>query len=207
MSSLATLIHQATSVSPLECYQCGCCSAGCDQNCPEAMDISPQHLLHLVQMEHSCQGQPELAASYAERILTSETIWLCLSCHTCTQRCPQGIDLPAVMDALRQIALSRGKVSHSARVKRIISSHQAFIDTIQRSGRNNEVALVGAYKLRSGDMLSDVNMAPVMALKGKLPVSEVVSGALSMLHPQTPPAMQKVQEAAAQLRQENRGGR
>ena len=202
MSSLATLIQQATGVAPLECYQCGCCSAGCEQNCPEAMDLSPQRLLHLIQMEHACQEQPELAASYSERILTSETIWLCLSCHACAQRCPQGIDLPAVMDALRQIALARGQVASSSRSKRIISSHQAFIETLKRSGRNNEVALVGKYKMRSGDLLSDINLAPSMLLKGKLTLNEVVTGALSVLPHRPNPEMQRILDAATALRQE-----
>jgi heterodisulfide reductase subunit C len=40
-----------------------------------------------------------------EEVLEAETIWICASCQTCLSRCPRGVDLPRVMEALRQIAL------------------------------------------------------------------------------------------------------
>ena len=42
-----------------------------------------------------------------ERVLASKTIWLCSSCYTCTTRCPRGIDVTGVMDALRIEAKKR----------------------------------------------------------------------------------------------------
>ncbi len=73
------------------CYQCGKCSAGCPM--VDSMDILPNQVIRLVQlgMEHEA--------------VSCETIWLCASCVMCYARCPRGVDLSRVMEALRQIAL------------------------------------------------------------------------------------------------------
>jgi len=77
----------------LACNQCGKCSAGC----PVAfgMDILPNQVIRMAQLG-------------IEDVLASQTIWTCAACLTCVSRCPKGIDLPRVMEALRQIALQRG---------------------------------------------------------------------------------------------------
>lgn len=38
-------------------------------------------------------------------ILKANTAWFCLACQTCYVRCPRGIDIPRVMEALRQLKL------------------------------------------------------------------------------------------------------
>lgn len=42
-----------------------------------------------------------------EEVLQSQTIWSCAACLTCVARCPKGIDLPRVMEALRIIQMER----------------------------------------------------------------------------------------------------
>jgi len=75
------------------CYQCGMCSG----NCPMffAMDLLPRQIMHLVQL------------GLEEEIAKSKAIWLCASCLTCTVRCPRGVDLAKVMEALRLITLRK----------------------------------------------------------------------------------------------------
>jgi heterodisulfide reductase subunit C len=46
-----------------------------------------------------------------EDALHSKTIWLCASCYTCMSRCPRGVDLSKVMEALRQMVL-RSRIDH-----------------------------------------------------------------------------------------------
>jgi heterodisulfide reductase subunit C len=75
------------------CYQCGKCSAGCPSI--SEMDISPGEIIRLVQL-----GQEK-------EVLDSKTIWICASCFTCVTRCPKGVDLAKVMEALRQITLRK----------------------------------------------------------------------------------------------------
>jgi len=76
------------------CYICGMCSAGCPIS--SLMDIQPHQIIRLIQL-----GQEE-------EVLKSRTIWLCSSCFTCASRCPRGINLTAIMEALRALMLRRG---------------------------------------------------------------------------------------------------
>jgi heterodisulfide reductase subunit C len=43
-----------------------------------------------------------------EDALGSDTIWVCASCLMCQGRCPRGVDLAKVMEALRAIRLRPG---------------------------------------------------------------------------------------------------
>ena len=75
------------------CYQCGKCSAGCPMSF--AMDLLPNQIVRLVQL------------GLEDDIGKSRTIWLCASCLTCTVRCPKGVDISRVMEALRLITLRK----------------------------------------------------------------------------------------------------
>lgn len=76
------------------CMQCGKCSAGCPL--ADEMDYTPAQLLKLLQI-----GQYKMVAQ-------SKSIWLCASCFMCTSRCPKGVDLAKLLEALRQIILRKG---------------------------------------------------------------------------------------------------
>ncbi|MFC1932732.1 4Fe-4S dicluster domain-containing protein [Chloroflexota bacterium] len=75
------------------CYQCGKCSAGCPMSF--AMDLLPNQIIRLVQL------------GLEEDIDSSKTVWLCASCFTCTVRCPKGVDISRIMEALRLITLRK----------------------------------------------------------------------------------------------------
>ena len=85
-------IEDISGESLLACNQCGKCSAGC----PVAfsMDILPNQVIRLAQLG-------------IEEVLECQTIWTCAACLTCVSRCPKGIDLPRVMEALRLVAMER----------------------------------------------------------------------------------------------------
>lgn len=153
--SLKSELELATGVHITECYQCGKCTAGCPLN--EEMDIKPNQIMRILQA-----GLP----GYEDRLLKSLSIWLCLACDTCYSRCPQEIKLSQVMDFLRQESLRQNKVNPKA--KDILKFHQAFLETIEKNGKLNEVWLTLNYKLKTLNMLQDVNKAPSMFLKGKL---------------------------------------
>ncbi len=86
-------VREISGQNLLACNQCGKCSAGCPV--AFAMDLLPNQVIRLAQL-----GQDEA--------LRSRTIWLCASCLTCASRCPKGVDLSKVMDAMRLIVLRSG---------------------------------------------------------------------------------------------------
>ena len=106
-----------------DCYQCGKCTAGCPM--ADVMDVMPNQILRFAQTGG-------IAAA-----TTSRAIWLCVSCQTCTERCPKNVDPAGVMDAMRQLSLRRGDASDS--VQRTIVFQKAFLDNIKRNGRLREL--------------------------------------------------------------------
>lgn len=136
---------------PRLCFQCGKCSTGCLFSF--AMDIPPHRVMKLIQY-----GQ-------RDRLLDSRTIWICASCETCSARCPNGIDVAAVMDALRRAALEEKR---RPALKNIPLFHRCFLGNIRITGRISEPVLMGSYKALSGDLVSDLGLAVEMLRKGKI---------------------------------------
>jgi heterodisulfide reductase subunit C len=149
--SLLSRIKDITGLDPAQCYQCGKCSAGCPM--ASEMDLKPHEMMRLLQLD--C----------GERLLSSESIWMCLTCETCSTRCPNLFDPAAVIDALRETAL---KENRGCAPRKIAAFHTAFLNQIRTNGRIFEFGLAASYKLRSGALLSDVDSVPGMLVRGKL---------------------------------------
>ncbi len=89
----------------------------------------------------------------------------CLTCETCSARCPNGCDPARVIDAVREIAFEAGQ----AQMPRNIGAfHKAFLEQIRTNGRLHEMGLVMDYKIKTGDLMKDVTNAPAMFARGKL---------------------------------------
>jgi heterodisulfide reductase subunit C len=117
------------------------------------MTLKPHDIMRLV------------AAGKGRRAAEDESIWLCLTCETCSARCPNDCDPAGVIDTLREASLEAG-VADAPR--RIAAFHRAFLAQIEANGRLHEMAMVVDYKLRSGDLVKDVVNAPGMVTRGKL---------------------------------------
>ena len=167
-NTLAKLIAEATGASPLNCYQCGRCAAGCPQNVPEAMEISPTRIMRLLQLEATFSDDPERAADYAQQALNSQTCWLCAGCQACTTRCPQGVDIAGTMDVLREQALALGLAATDKRSRDIQHFHRGFLAEILKRGRIDEMSLVLRYKMATGHWLQDAAVGMGMFRRGKL---------------------------------------
>lgn len=134
-----------------DCYQCGECTAGCPA--AFAMDLMPNQVTRMVQL------------GLADEVLSSSTIWLCVGCETCSTRCPKNVEIPRIMDALRQIATARGIRSQQREIQLF---HQTFMDAIGRSGRMHEMGMIAALKLKTGKLTKDMPLGMQLMRKGKL---------------------------------------
>jgi heterodisulfide reductase subunit C len=135
----------------LRCYQCGKCSAGCPMG--SEMRLKPHDVMRLV------------ASDKWRRAAADESIWLCLTCETCSARCPNDCDPAGVIDTLRELGLDADAADAP---RRIAAFHRSFLAQIEGNGRLHEMGMVVEYKLRTGDLMKDVTNAPGMVSRGKL---------------------------------------
>ena len=123
------------------------------------MDYPPSMTLRMLQTENPAND---------EKLLRSHSIWLCVNCEMCLSRCPIEIDIPSIMDYLRQRSVSEKKVNRKA--KNVFAFHKSFLNSIKLTGRLYEIGLIADYKRQSLNLLQDVSLAPKMLRRGKLPL-------------------------------------
>lgn len=147
----AELVQQKSGKELRQCYHCLKCSAGCPINF--AMDWAPNQAIRMVQL------------GLRERVLSSSTIWLCASCETCSTRCPNEVDLPTIMDTLKEMAIQNGIRSQQAAIQ---TFHRVFLNCLREYGRMHEVSLLALYKLLILNPFEDMGLGIKMLRKGKL---------------------------------------
>jgi heterodisulfide reductase subunit C2 len=149
---LAETVGKGCGANACKCYQCKKCSSGC----PVATyaDLHPAQIMRAIQL-----GQVDIA-------LDDKFIWLCTGCQTCTTRCPQGIDVAAVMDELRIIARREGNIPAGAALADVLRLNA---DSIKRWGRLYEVELMTRAMLsRPKDMAGYIPIGRKMMAKRKI---------------------------------------
>ena len=133
------------------CWHCQTCAGGCPF--VRAMDYAPNRVIRMVQL------------GLRKEALESSGIWICVGCNTCSIQCPNCIDIPAVNDALRQMAMAEGVVVAEPN---ILNFHQAVLQSIQRHGRTHKLEVMMRYKLKRHDWFSDLAVGMKMFAKRKL---------------------------------------
>ena len=91
VSSQAEKIKEISGVNPLKCMKCGKCSASCPAF--DEMDIKPHQFVSYVQNEN------------IEALVQSKSLWKCLSCFACVERCPRDVKPGKLIDAVRQLVI------------------------------------------------------------------------------------------------------
>lgn len=153
-SNLAQRVLEATGQNVFLCYQCVKCTSGCPL--AEFFDWQPNQIMRAVQL-----GQEDIA-------LESDTPWLCAACQTCSTRCPQDLDINAVMEYLTREAHARGIKPRHPQVEIF---NQAFLREVRLWGRAYEPGLMAELTLRHPrpDVLrEDLPMYIKMLRKGKV---------------------------------------
>ena len=87
----AGLIREISGVNPYKCMKCGKCSASCPSY--DEMDIKPHQFVSYVLHEN------------IEALAESRSLWKCLSCFACVERCPRDVKPGKLIDAVRQLVL------------------------------------------------------------------------------------------------------
>ena len=82
-------IREISGVDPYKCMKCGKCSASCPSF--NEMDIKPHQFVSYVLRDD------------IESLVQSKSLWKCLSCFACVERCPRAVKPGKLIDAARQI--------------------------------------------------------------------------------------------------------
>ena len=75
------------------CFQCTKCSAGCPVS--DKVNVQVHELMRMLVL-----GLKEA--------LQTDMVWLCTTCYTCQERCPQGIHITDIIFGLKNMAFRRG---------------------------------------------------------------------------------------------------
>ncbi len=149
------------------CIQCGTCSA----SCPTAylMDYSPREIF------------AALRAGMLDRVLESNTVWMCTSCYYCTVRCPQQIKITDIMYELKRLATEYDLYPRSARSP-VMSG--IFKNLVDRYGRNQEMNLMVRYYLRTGigQMFKSAFRGMALMRKGRMSLTTHKVKGMDQLH-------------------------
>ena len=144
-------VIQRSGVDINTCWHCQSCAGGCPF--VRAMDYPPNRVIRMVQL------------GLRKEALESSGIWICVGCNTCSIQCPNSIDIPAVNDALRQMAMAEGA---AVAEPNILHFHQAVLQSIQRHGRTHKLEVMMRYKFKKHDWFSDMALGMKMFTKRKL---------------------------------------
>ncbi len=91
MNNRRELIEEISGVNPYKCMKCGKCSATCPSF--NWMDIKPHQFVSYVLNDD------------VEALANSKSLWKCLSCFACVERCPRDVKPGKLIDAARQTVI------------------------------------------------------------------------------------------------------
>ena len=82
------LIKERSGTDAKKCMKCGKCSGRCPAY--EDMDIKPHQFVSYIEKNQ------------IDKLLNSKSLFTCLTCFACVERCPRGVAPAAIIEAVRQ---------------------------------------------------------------------------------------------------------
>jgi len=137
------------------CIQCGVCTG----SCPAAseMEFPPRKIIAMIR------------AGMRDEVLSSSSMWHCLSCYMCSCRCPRGVKPTELAHAIDSLATQHGfKVKNT----RTPAMYKSFVGSMKGTGRVHEFGMMFKFYLRTNP-LAALKMLPVglkLLLHKRLPL-------------------------------------
>ncbi len=91
-------ILRTSGVNPLKCMRCGKCSGTCPAY--DEMEYHPHEFVYMVE-----RGD-------IEPLLKSESLYKCLSCFACVDRCPRDVEPAKLVEAVRLMVIRQQGKNH-----------------------------------------------------------------------------------------------
>ena len=129
----------------LSCIQCGVCTG----SCPVAgeMEYPPRKIIAMIRV------------GMRDDVLSSSSMWFCLSCYLCSCRCPRGVKPTELAHALDSLA-----TQHGFRIKgtRTPAMYRSFVSSIKSNGRVHEFGMMLKFYL---SIIPDLLARPLSTIK------------------------------------------
>lgn len=91
-------ILRTSGVNPLRCMRCGKCSGTCPSY--DEMEYHPHQFVYMVE------------TGDIEPLLESKSLYKCLTCFACVDRCPRNVEPAKLVEALRLMFIRRQGENH-----------------------------------------------------------------------------------------------
>jgi heterodisulfide reductase subunit C len=119
---IADEIILRSGVNPRKCMKCGKCSGTCPAY--DEMEYHPHQFVYMVE------------TGDVEPLLNSKSLYMCLSCFACVERCPRGVEPAKIIEAVR-----------NAQVRQQDNNHMTANDVPAKLDENiPQQALVSAFR-------------------------------------------------------------
>ena len=91
-------VLRTSGVNPLKCMRCGKCSGTCPSY--YEMEYHPHQFVYMVE-----KGE-------IEKLMQSKSIYKCLSCFACVERCPRSVEPAKLVEAIRLMVIRQQGGNH-----------------------------------------------------------------------------------------------
>lgn len=91
-------VIRMSGVNPLKCMRCGKCSGTCPSY--DEMEYHPHQFVYMVE------------TGDLEPLLRSDSLYKCLSCFACVDRCPRNVEPAKLVEAIRLLAIREKGANH-----------------------------------------------------------------------------------------------
>jgi heterodisulfide reductase subunit C len=139
----------------LRCMQCGTCTASCP--------------VKVIDPDYNCRRIIRMALiGDKEKVLKSKFIWMCSTCYSCYERCPQDVKITDLMTALKNIAVKYGYIHPN--IKELITYLEKFGGLTEVSDFEN--------RMREKFGLPKINQSPerVQKVLEKVNIKKIIEG-------------------------------
>ena len=93
---IAEEIVRISGTDPKKCMKCGKCSGSCPAY--DEMDFHPHQFVNMINNGN------------VEPLMASESVYRCLTCFACAERCPRGVEPAKLIEAVRLLQIrEKGK--------------------------------------------------------------------------------------------------
>ncbi|MCD7890269.1 MAG: 4Fe-4S dicluster domain-containing protein [Ruminococcus sp.] len=97
-NKLKEQVLRSSQVNVLKCMRCGKCSGTCPSY--DEMEYHPHQFVYMVEKDD------------IEKLMNSKSIYKCLTCFACVDRCPRDVQPAKIVEAVRLAAIRQQGNNH-----------------------------------------------------------------------------------------------